>query len=190
MGNDDKDNKNIISINLSFDLILDCQISKTAMIIERVKAYRRELVSQLEPKALASVLSKSKSFSENIRNTVNDANSCYERVERILLLVENGDNDIVEEFITALNDFGYCEIVKLINPPDVHEKAGKSFLNILLFVLKVNTWSVLKEYKKTNVIIIFYRKYQKYDNIKLQKYIGRNADDFSDRNVIKVHWTC
>lgn len=97
------------------------------MIIERMKVYRHELVSQLEPKALASVLSKSKSFSESINNTVNGAYSNYERVERILLLVENGSHDNVEEFITALNDLGYCEIVKLINPPNVHEKAGMSF---------------------------------------------------------------
>lgn len=134
-------------MNLFFNFILDCQISKAAMIIQRVKAFRHVLVTQLEPNALASVLSKSKSFSESIKDTVNDAISCYERVERILLLVENGNNDIVEEFITALNDLGYCEIVKLINPPDVHEKAGKSFLNILLFVLKVNITLDLNETK-------------------------------------------
>lgn len=106
-------------------------MSKTAMIIERVKAYRHVLVTQLEPTALASLLSKSKSFSESIKDTINDADSCYERVERILLLVEKG-NDIVEEFVTALNDLGYSEIVKLINPSDVHNKAGKFYLNCFI----------------------------------------------------------
>lgn len=111
-------------------------MSKTAMIIERVKAYRHVLVTQLEPTALASLLSKSKSFSESIKDTVNDADSCYERVERILLLVEKGNHDIVEEFVTALNDLGYSEIVKLINPSDVHNKAGKFYLNRFIVCTK------------------------------------------------------
>ncbi|XP_052678854.1 uncharacterized protein LOC128159711 isoform X2 [Crassostrea angulata] len=107
----------------SADALRDCQMSKAAKIIERVKAYKHEIVTQLEPMALAAVLSKSKSFLERIKDTVDDADSCYKRVERILLLVENGNNDIVEEFVTALNDLGYSEIVKLICPSDVHDKA-------------------------------------------------------------------
>lgn len=110
------------------------------MIIQRMKAFRHILVTQLEPNALALVLSKSKSktFSESIKKTTYDAISCYERVERILSLVENGNNDIVEEFVTALNDLGYCELVKLINPSDVHGKAGKFFFkNNSLFIPKI-----------------------------------------------------
>lgn len=120
-------------------------MSKTAMIIERMKAFRHVLVTQLEPRDLVSVLSKSKSFSESIKDTLNDADSCYERVERILLLVENGNDDIVEEFVTALNDLGYSEIVKLINPSDVHEKAGKSFSNRFIVCTKIKHYNSLFE---------------------------------------------
>lgn len=115
------------------------------MIIERMKAFRHVLVTQLEPKDLVSVLSKSKSFSESIKDTLNDADSCYERLERILLLVDNGNDDIVEEFVTALNDLGYSEIVKLINPSDVHEKAGKSFPNRVIVCTKIKHYNSLFE---------------------------------------------
>lgn len=73
------------------------------------------------------VLLKFKSFLESIKNIVNGVYSCYEKVECILLLVENGSYDNVEEFIIVLNDFGYCEIVKLINLFNVYEKVGKLF---------------------------------------------------------------
>lgn len=111
-------------------------MSKAAKIIERVKAYKHEIVTQLEPMALTAVLSKSKSFLERIKDTIDDADSCYKRVERILLLVENGNNDIVEEFVTALNDLGYSEIVKLICPSDLHDKAGKYFQNRFIVCTK------------------------------------------------------
>lgn len=73
------------------------------------------------------VLLKFKRFLERIKDIVDDVDSCYKRVECILLLVENGNNDIVEEFVIVLNDFGYSEIVKLICLFDVYDKVGKYF---------------------------------------------------------------
>lgn len=81
---------------------------------------------------LVLLLLKFKSFLESIKDIVNDVDSCYERVECILLLVEKGNNDIVEEFVIVLNDFGYSEIVKLINLFDVYNKVGKFYLNCFI----------------------------------------------------------
>lgn len=70
---------------------------------------------------------KFKIFLESIKKIIYDVISCYERVECILLFVENENNDIVEEFVIVLKDFGYCEFVKLINLFDVYGKVGKFF---------------------------------------------------------------
>lgn len=59
---------------------------------------------------------------------VNNARSCKERVETILSLVENGNSEVVEDFMIALKDLGYSDIVELIGPSDIHSKAGNCFL--------------------------------------------------------------
>lgn len=109
----------------SFYFELDGEVTKAALIKNRVKAYRSVLLSELEPKALASLLSKSEIFTENDIELVQKAHGCSERVEKLLSLVENGDALAVEEFVKALNDLGYSHIVELIDPPDIHNKAGK-----------------------------------------------------------------
>lgn len=47
-------------------------------------------------------------------------------------MVEDGSTDVVESFVAALKDLGYWDIVALIDPPDVHRRAGKYCLNRLL----------------------------------------------------------
>lgn len=81
---------------------------------QRLKAYRNKLISGVEPTALASVLSKS--FPKCDFDAVDHAGSCPRRVERLLSLVENGEPDLVNEFVTVLNNFGYHEIVQLLDP--------------------------------------------------------------------------
>lgn len=89
---------------------------------QRIKAYRNKLVSDLEPSALASVLSKS--FPKSDFGSVDQAGSCPRRVERLLSLIEKGEPDLVKEFLTVLKNFGYHEILELIDPPDTRQTAS------------------------------------------------------------------
>nr|XP_034318199.1 sacsin-like isoform X8 [Crassostrea gigas] len=90
---------------------------------KRLKAHRNVLVSELEPRAIAHVLSKSKAFAKSAIDSVLNADSCNDRVENLLSLVEDGDFEVVKEFVTALKDLGYSSIVELIDPPDIHNRA-------------------------------------------------------------------
>lgn len=119
---------NYITNDNLINLILDTGLSKVALIKNKVKIFRNVLVSELEPRALAFLLSKSTNLPDNIMHLVNNARSCKERVETILSLVENGDSEVVEDFMIALKDLGYSDIVELISPSDIHSKAGNCFL--------------------------------------------------------------
>lgn len=96
-----------------------------------MKTYRSDLLHELEPKALASLLSKSGIFTENVIELVQNAHGCSGRVEKLLSLVEKGGSQDVEKFVKVLNDLGYSHIVQLIEPPDNHNKAGKNLPDIL-----------------------------------------------------------
>lgn len=119
---------NYITNDNLINLILDTGLSKVALIKNKVKIFRNVLVSELEPRALAFLLSKSTNLPDNIMHLVNNARSCKERVETILSLVENGDSEVVEDFMIALKDLGYSDIVELIGPSDIHSKASNCFL--------------------------------------------------------------
>lgn len=119
---------NYITNDNLINLILDTGLSNVALIKNKVKIFMNVLVSELEPRALAFLLSKSKNLPDNIMHSVNNARSCKERVETILSLVENGDSEVVEDFMIALKDLGYSDIVELIGPSDIHSKAGNCFL--------------------------------------------------------------
>lgn len=119
---------NYITNDNLINLILDTGLSKVALIKNKVKIFMNVLVSELEPRALAFLLSKSKNLPDNIMHSVNNARSCKERVETILSLVENGNSEVVEDFMIALKDLGYSDIVELIGPSDIHSKAGNCFL--------------------------------------------------------------
>lgn len=87
--------------------------------------HRNDFVSELEPTALASVLSKSLNLPEGtIDSALNDRTSCCKRVESLLFAFENGNYLAVNDFLTALQDLGYYNIVELVNPPHIHGKAG------------------------------------------------------------------
>lgn len=111
----------------SFYFDLDGEIANAALIKNRVKAYRIYLLHEFEPKALASLLSKS----EILNKLVQNAHGCSGRVENLLSLVENGDSQVVEEFVKILNDLGYSHILQLIDPPDIHSIAGKNLPDTL-----------------------------------------------------------
>lgn len=102
--------------------------SKAEQIKHRLKAYRNKLISDVEPSALASVLSKT--FPKSDFDSVDHAGSCSRRVERLLSLVEKGEPGLVNEFVTVLNNFGYHEIVELLNPHDVQNTLSMYILVI------------------------------------------------------------
>lgn len=109
---------------------LENEITREERIKSRMKVFRNVLVSELEPRALATVLSKSETFLESNIDSVYNARTCYERVDSLLSLVENGNSEAVNVFVTVLKDLGYDEIVELIDPIDIHSKAGKNVLNL------------------------------------------------------------
>lgn len=124
-------NINIIKMIKSFYFDLDEEITKADLIKNRMKTYRNDLLHELEPNDLASLLSKSEIFTENDIELVQNAHGCSGSVETLLSLVENGDSQAVEKFVKVLNDLGYSHIVELIDPPDIHNKAGKNLPDIL-----------------------------------------------------------
>lgn len=104
----------------------DIEISKTELIKRRVQAHRNDFVSELEPTALASVLSKSLNIPEDIIGpALNDRTSCCKRVESLMSAFANGNYLVVNDFLAALQDLGYCNIVELVNSPHIHGKAEK-----------------------------------------------------------------
>lgn len=74
-------------------------------------------------------------------------------------MVEDGSTDVVESFVAALKDLGYWDIVALIDPPDVHRRAGKYCLNrllklsycLLLFLIYFN---MIEIYLKKHVLLV------------------------------------
>lgn len=97
----------------------------------RLKAYRKELISDVEPRALASVLSKY--FPKNDFDSIDHAHSCPRRGERLISLVEKGEPDLVYGFVTVLKNFGYHDIVELLEPLNVHQTASMCILVLYMY---------------------------------------------------------
>lgn len=113
------------------------KISRTTLIKHRMKANKNVLVSEIKSTALVSVLRDSKAFDKLAIEFVDKVTNNDERVKMLLSLVENGNADVVEEFLSALKDLNYCHIVELIDPADIHTKAGKCthYLHLLVFTV-------------------------------------------------------
>lgn len=103
----------------------------------RLKAYRNKLISDVEPSALASALSKS--FPKSEFDSVDKGGSCPRRVERLLSLVEKGEPNVVKGFVTVLKNFGYHDIVQLLDPPEICQTAS-----MYILVLKTEPFFHLK----------------------------------------------
>lgn len=115
--------------------ILVNETSRTTLIKHRIKANKTFLVSELESTSLVSVLRHSKAFDKNAIEHSEKVDNNDERVKMLLSLVENGNSEVVEEFLTALKDLYYFHIVEVIDPPEIHRKAGmfKYYLYLCLF---------------------------------------------------------
>lgn len=114
---------------------LDGEIINVVLIKKRVKVYRNDFFNELELKVLVFLLLKLEIFIENDIEFVKKVYGCFGRVENLLLFVENGDFQVVEEFVKILNDFGYSYIVQLIDFFDIYNKVGKNLLDILLIYI-------------------------------------------------------
>lgn len=114
------------------DNISETGISRTKQIINLLKVHRNELLYELEPTAIVSALSKSKAFQKRSLHSISALASCNTKLNDILSMVEVGSTDVVEGFVATLKDLGYRDIVDLIDPPDVHAKAGNYFFYRLL----------------------------------------------------------
>lgn len=87
-----------------------------------MKVYRDEFVLELEFRVLYFWLVKFKNFLEIDFYKIFGSD---ERVEMILLMVEMGNLEFIDEFVIVLNDFGYGDILELINFCEIYCKVGK-----------------------------------------------------------------
>lgn len=108
------------------NLISESGVSRTTQIKNLIRAHRNELLFELEPVAIISALSRSKTFQKRSLSSICASSSCNKRINDILSLVECGNTDAVESFVAVLKDLGYRDIVDLIDPPSFHTKAGNS----------------------------------------------------------------
>lgn len=106
------------------DNISEREISRTMQIINLLKVHRNELIYELEPTSIISALSRSEAFQKRPLHSIGAIASCNAKIFDILAMVEDGSTDVVECFLATLKDLGYMDIVDLIEPPDVHGKAG------------------------------------------------------------------
>ena len=95
------------------------------MIKTQIKGHRKKLLSELDPEALFSVLSKSTTFPQESIDEMRKAKTCLQRIEKLLTFVDEGNSQVVDEFCLALKNVGYVDVVKLIDPSDLHSNAGE-----------------------------------------------------------------
>lgn len=74
---------------------------------------------------MASFLSKSETMQKEVIDSIKNASTCTERIAHLMSFVKNGNSKDVEQFIAALKYLGYVELMELVDPPDIHSKAGK-----------------------------------------------------------------
>lgn len=121
------------------------EILRIVLIKYWMKENKNVFVYELELMVLVFVLRDFKVFDKFVLEFVDKVINNDERVEKFLLLVEKGNLDVVEEFLSVLKDLNYCYIVELIDFVDIYIKVGKCIYYLYLFVFIV--WEkILKVY--------------------------------------------
>ena len=69
---------------------------------------------------LTSILSKYKALPQSTIDKIKNAPSCFERIQILLSYIEKGESQVFKDFLSALKDAGYHDIVELIEPKDLH----------------------------------------------------------------------
>lgn len=104
------------------------------MFVEKlVKVNRNVFLIELDFMVLIFVLLKLKFFLESVINLFYKVFSCYEKVNIILIFVENGSFDVVNEFRIVLKDCGYCDILELLDLFVNYSKVGKDIIKNMCF---------------------------------------------------------
>lgn len=85
------------------------------------------LISELAPRAFL------KAFGESALDSDQNTGSYTERVKGVLSLVENGNSEVVDAFVTALKELGNVDILELIYPPDICNRAGKGIFFVYIY---------------------------------------------------------
>lgn len=106
---------------------LDYTSLKTKEIKQQIRIHQEILLEELEPDAIVLAFSKTNASLKDALDSVRDARSCNTRILLLLKLVEEGSPDCVEGFLSTLKKLGYSEIVKLIDPERVENRAGKLY---------------------------------------------------------------
>lgn len=107
-------------------MFLAISTSKTDLMKKQIEAHRNILLSELEPEALLPALAKSTVFSQEAIDEMRLASTCSQKIDKLLTFVEKGDSAVVDEFVSVLRNVGFVEIVELLDPSDLHSKAGES----------------------------------------------------------------
>lgn len=113
------------------------EILRIVLIKYWMKVNKNVFVYELELMVLVFVLRDFKVFDKFVLEFVDKVINNDERVEKFLLLVEKGNLDVVEEFLSVLKDLNYCYIVELIDFVDIYIKVGKCIYYLYLFVFIV-----------------------------------------------------
>ena len=123
-----------VTYPIFYFLILTCSFSSwfypddhrsvTSQIKEHIKTCRKMLISKLEPLKLASFLSSSVYFSQSEIDRINACPTRSGRVIQLLSFIEDGNLELVENFVSALTNAGFKDLVKLLDPVLFHSKAG------------------------------------------------------------------
>lgn len=90
-----------------------------------MKVYRYVFFVELDFMDVIYELFKFKFFLKGVIDFVCKVFSCYEKVDIILIFVENGSFEVVDDFCFVLEYFGYCDIIELIDFFNIYIKVGK-----------------------------------------------------------------
>lgn len=115
------------NLSLHSIVFLDYTSLKAKQIKQQIRIHKEKLLDELEPEAIVLAFSKTNASLKDILDRVRDARSCNTRIHLLLTLVEEGSSDCVEGFLSTLKKLGYSEIVKLIDPESVENRAGKLY---------------------------------------------------------------
>lgn len=98
--------------------------TKADVIKKLITIHKNKLVSDLTPEMIL-VLRKNPAFKHYV---FDERRTARQEKERLLSFVNQGDLPVVEAFVTNLQEQRFGELVELIDPSDLHSKAGKMLL--------------------------------------------------------------
>lgn len=105
-------------------LILVNEILRIILIKYWIKVNKNVIVFELKLMFLVFDLRDFKVFEKNVIEYINKVDNNDEKVKMFLLLIENGNLEVVEEFLIVLKDLKNVCIVDLIDFFEIYCKVG------------------------------------------------------------------